>query len=67
LFEDSDEKLEQRKKDCKSGKILCGECKKYLSEKISKTLKQHQENKIKNSPLIEKYKYSGILAQKMWK
>lgn len=67
LFEESDEKLEQRKKDCKSGKILCGECKKYLAEKISKNLKQHQDAKIKNAPLLEKYKYSGILAQKMWK
>lgn len=66
LFEENDEKLLQRKKDCKSGKILCGECKKYLAEKISKTLTQHQENKIKNAPLIDKYKYSGKLAKTMW-
>jgi len=38
-----------------------------LAEKISKNLKQHQDAKIKNAPLLEKYKYSGILAQKMWK
>lgn len=66
LFEEDDQKLEQRKKDCKAGKILCGECKKYLSEKISVTLKKHQDTKIKNSPLIEKYKYSGKLAKTMW-
>lgn len=67
LFEEDDEKLLQRKKDCRSGKILCGECKKYLAEKISKTLRLHQENKIKNTPLIDKYKYSGELAKVMWK
>jgi len=67
LFEEEDTKLEQRKKECKSGKILCGECKKYLAEKISKTLKLHQENRIKNSPLLEKYKHAGELAKAMWK
>lgn len=66
LFEEDDEKLKERKKNCKEGKILCGECKKYLSEKITKTLKIHQENKIKNAPLLEKYKYTGSLAKEMW-
>lgn len=66
LFEESDEKLAQRKKDCKTGKILCGECKKYLSSKIIEELKKHKENKLKNSKDLDKYKYTGKLAKKMW-
>lgn len=67
LFEEDDGRLGKRKADCRSGKVLCGDCKRYLAEKISVALKVHQKNKIRNAPLIQKYKYTGKLATKMWK
>ncbi|MFA5303817.1 MAG: tryptophan--tRNA ligase [Candidatus Nanoarchaeia archaeon] len=55
LFENDDKLIEERKKNCKSGKILCGECKNYLTEKINKFLKDHQEKRLKAKLIVKEF------------
>jgi len=53
-FEEDDKKIEERKKKCLTGEILCGECKKEVCEKVASYLKNHQEKKKKLLPKAEK-------------
>jgi len=66
LFEEDDKLLKERQLACRDGKILCGECKKYLADKINNFLKNHKENKEKNKKQITKFMHTGCLAKKMW-
>lgn len=45
LFEPDDKKLEDLIHECRLGKILCGECKKKLADKIVKFLELHQKKR----------------------
>ncbi len=45
LFEHDDEKLNEIKRRCMSGEEMCGNCKKYLAEKVVTFLKAHQERR----------------------
>ncbi|MBM3309752.1 MAG: tryptophan--tRNA ligase [Candidatus Altiarchaeales archaeon] len=58
LVED-DKELEEMRSDCKSGKLLCGECKKKCSEKLEKFLAEHQKKRVEAGKIVEK-----ILKQK---
>ncbi|MGB9703367.1 MAG: tryptophan--tRNA ligase [Candidatus Micrarchaeales archaeon] len=55
LFEKDDKKLKEIYENCKSGKLLCGECKKMLAEKIKSFLKEHQKEREKAKDKIEKF------------
>jgi len=55
LFEEDDRKLVEREQECKTGKILCGECKKDLTEKLNKFLEEHRRKREKAKNVIEKY------------
>jgi tryptophanyl-tRNA synthetase len=54
-FEDDDEKLKQVYDDYKSGKLLSGELKHLLIEKISKFLEEHHKNREKAKKIIDRY------------
>lgn len=56
-FEPSDEKLEKIYDEYAQGKILSGEVKKILIEKINSFLKDHQERRKKASSQIEKFMF----------
>lgn len=60
FFEPDDEKLKQIYDDYKSGKLLTGELKKYLIEKINDFLKEHQKkrNAITGKD-VERFIYGG--------
>lgn len=45
IFEEDDGKLEERKVKCKSGELLCGHCKQYLSDKVVTFIGAHQERR----------------------
>ncbi|MBN1159640.1 MAG: tryptophan--tRNA ligase [Candidatus Diapherotrites archaeon] len=47
LMEEDDKLLEERYKNCKGGKVLCGECKQYLIEKLNAFLSEHQKARAK--------------------
>jgi tryptophanyl-tRNA synthetase len=55
FFEPDDSKLKQIEEDYKSGKMLSGELKQILIEKISAFLTQHQENREKAKKSYEKF------------
>ncbi len=59
IFEESDEKLSERREKCIHGEILCGECKKYLADKISEFLYRLQKRKQEIN--LEDYKLNSII------
>jgi len=54
-FEPDDAKLAQLHADCRSGKILCGECKARLFEKIWKFLANHQAQREKAKDKVDDF------------
>ena len=55
LFEEEDEKLMERERRCKSGEILCGECKNDLVDRLNMFLEEHREKREKAKDAIEQY------------
>jgi tryptophanyl-tRNA synthetase len=55
LFEPDDEKLKERYEKCKKGKIMCGECKKELAERIKKFLVEHQKKREAVKKVVDKF------------
>ncbi|MBI5046670.1 tryptophan--tRNA ligase [Candidatus Micrarchaeota archaeon] len=66
LFEPDNKKLKQLHDDYLSGKLLSGEMKMVLIEKINAFLKDHREKRKKAEKEIDKFMYSGKLAKEMW-
>lgn len=59
LFEEDDKKLEKIEKDYRSGKLLSGELKAILIEKVNSFLKEHQANRKKAEKMIDRFMYKG--------
>ncbi|MCJ7699185.1 tryptophan--tRNA ligase [Candidatus Bathyarchaeota archaeon] len=55
LFEEDDKKLLEREQQCRTGKMLCGDCKKELIEKVNKFLSEHQRRREQAKNNLEKY------------
>ena len=55
LFEEDDAKLMERERRCRSGEMLCGECKTNLVERLNKFLEEHRRKREKAKDEIEKY------------
>ncbi|HPR41108.1 MAG TPA: tryptophan--tRNA ligase [Candidatus Methanofastidiosa archaeon] len=55
LFEENDEDLEKRRQRCISGEEMCGNCKKYLAEKVAEFLRGHQERREKAKDMIDQF------------
>ena len=55
FFEPDDKKLAQIEKDYRSGKLLTGELKMYLIEKINAFLKEHQKKREKARKEVDKF------------
>lgn len=55
FFEENDSKLKKIHDDYKSGRLLSGELKQILIEKINKFLKEHQAKREKARKLLDKY------------
>jgi tryptophanyl-tRNA synthetase len=50
----SDKEIKKLESDCKSGKILCGDCKKLLAEKAVKFIEEHQKKREKMRKVADK-------------
>jgi tryptophanyl-tRNA synthetase len=54
---EDEKKLSELYKNCKSGKMLCGECKKICIEFVTKFLEEHQKKFKKMQPIAKKLIY----------
>ncbi|MBD3210680.1 tryptophan--tRNA ligase [Candidatus Micrarchaeota archaeon] len=66
LFEPDDEKLQQIHDEYSSGKMLTGELKSILVEKVDGFLAEHRKEKDNAEKSIQKFMYKGRLAKQMW-
>ena len=55
LFEDDDKKLLERECKCKSGTMLCGECKTDIVFRLNKFLEEHRKRREKAKDTIDQY------------
>lgn len=55
VFEPDDAKLMALKEECTSGKILCGECKQRLAEKVLTFLEEHQAKREEARSHLDEY------------
>jgi len=58
LFDPDDASVEKIRQDCRSGAMLCGECKLKLYDKITKFLKEHKERREKARGSVDQYRIS---------
>jgi len=66
-FEPDDTKLRKIEEDYRSGRMLTGELKEYLIERINEFLEEHRARREEARKLINLYMYDGELARRMWK
>ncbi|MGC8496162.1 MAG: tryptophan--tRNA ligase [Candidatus Micrarchaeia archaeon] len=66
MFEPDDKKLKQIEDDYRSGRLLSGEMKQILVEKLNSFLSEQRKRKEQAHKLVEKFMYTGALARKMW-
>ncbi len=55
FFEKDNKKLEAIRRECKSGKRICGECKAELIERINSFLKEHQKKREKAKDKVKEF------------
>lgn len=67
LFEENDKKLQQIHDEYETGKLLTGEIKQILVDRINAFLKEHRERRKKAEKLVDRFMYDGKLAGEMWK
>lgn len=60
LFEPDDRKLDEIAEKCRSGEILCGECKSELTNKINTFLEGHQARREKAKDVIDGVAFEGF-------
>ena len=56
LFEEDDKKLMERERKCKTGEMLCGECKNDLVSRLNKFLEEHRKKREKAKDTIDQYR-----------
>lgn len=55
LFEEDDQKIAQLDRECRTGAVICGDCKAVLTERANKFLKEHQKQREKAKASLQKY------------
>ncbi|MEM2874778.1 MAG: tryptophan--tRNA ligase [Candidatus Hadarchaeales archaeon] len=55
LFEEDDGKLEEIERKCRSGELICGECKAILAERVKRFLVEHQKRREKAKDVVQDY------------
>lgn len=66
FFEENDSEIMRIGSEYRDGKMLTGEIKKILAERINSFLEGHRSRKAKAIDMVDKYKYDGKLATLMW-
>lgn len=60
MFEQNEEKLLNIYDDCKSGKLLCGDCKAMLAPRVRKFIQEHQEKRAKAQSRMDEFMVEDI-------
>ncbi len=55
LFEEDDKELSRIYDDCKSGRLLCGDCKMLLADRAKKFISKHQERREKAKEILDEF------------
>lgn len=55
LFEEDDQGLREIYEDCRSGRLLCGECKSRLAGRVTAFLKEHQRRREAARKVLDEY------------
>ena len=66
FFEPDDKRIEQIRAEYKSGRMLTGDLKDILIQKVTTFLSRHRQRREKASDLVHLYKKDGALAREMW-
>ncbi|HEV51157.1 MAG TPA: tryptophan--tRNA ligase [Thermoprotei archaeon] len=66
-FEQDDYKIRKMEEDYRSGRMLTGELKQILIDKLNEFLEAHRGKRDEAQKLINDFKHDGTLAQEMWK
>ncbi len=67
FFEPDDKRIEEIRSEYKSGRMLTGQMKDILVEKVTVFLRDHRERREKARTQVHLYKKDGNLAREMWK
>ena len=67
FFETDDKRIEEIRLEYRSGRMLTGDLKDILVEKVTSFLREHREGREKARSQVHLFKTDGTLAQKMWK
>ncbi len=67
FFEPDDKRIEEIRSEYKSGRMLTGDLKDILAEKVTKFLREHRERREKAKAQVPLFKQDGALAREMWK
>ena len=67
FFEPDDKKIEEIRTEYRAGRLLTGQLKDILVEKVTGFLKEHRERREKAREKVHLYKKDGALAREMWK
>jgi len=55
LFEDDDGRLSEIERRCRSGELICGECKAMLAERVKRFLAEHQRRREKARDVVQEF------------
>lgn len=67
FFEPDDNEIKKIEEEYRSGKMLTGELKSILVEKLNAFLEEHRNKREEAKKLVNTFKYDGTLAREMWK
>jgi tryptophanyl-tRNA synthetase len=67
FFEPNDKRIEEIRSEYKGGRMLTGDLKDILVEKVTQFLREHRERREKARALVHLFKKDGALAREMWK
>ena len=67
FFEPNDKRIEEIRSEYKSGRMLTGNLKDLLVEKVIRFLRDHRERREKAKARVHLFKKDGALAREMWK
>lgn len=66
LFEPDDKRIREIEEDYRSGRLLTGELKEMLIERVVEFLEEHRQRREEARETIHVFKYEGRLAKTMW-